>query len=63
LNLKSEKLVSIQAFAFTFNLYHYSMGQMSERIASLSNVLGSSKTPQLGSGQWFKDLVPDGWFK
>ena len=41
----------------------WDVAQMRDRIAALSNVLVSSKTPQLGSGQWFRDLVPEGWFK
>jgi hypothetical protein len=37
----------------------WDVAQMRDRIAELSNVLGQrAREPQLGSGQWFKDLVP-----
>ena len=39
----------------------WDLAQMRDRIAELSNVLGQrAREPQLGSGQWFRDLVP-GW--
>ena len=37
---------------------------MRDRIAALSNILAQqSREPQLGSGQWFENLVPEGWFR
>ena len=37
----------------------WDVAQMRDRIAELSNVLGQrAREPQLGSGQWFKVLVP-----
>ena len=37
----------------------WDVAQMRDRIAELSHVLGQrAREPQLGSGQWFKDLVP-----
>lgn len=41
----------------------WDVAQMKERISALSNVLVSNKQPQLGSGQWFKGIVPEGWFR
>ena len=40
----------------------WDLAQMRDRIVDMGNVLGQrAREPQLGSGQWFRDLVP-AWF-
>lgn len=42
----------------------WDVAQMRDRVAALSNILAQqSREPQLGSGQWFENLVPEGWFR
>jgi hypothetical protein len=51
-------------YQHTFTDLDWDVAQLRERVAALSNVLGQrSRVPELGSGQWFRNLVPEGWFK
>ena len=61
----SEYKLDSGGFIYQHNLtdLDWDMAQMKERIAALQNGLVAQRTPELGSGQWFRNLIPDGWFR
>ena len=50
-------------YQHSFTDLDWYVAQMKDRIAALSFGQMRQREPQLGSWQWFKDLVPDGWWR
>jgi hypothetical protein len=50
-------------YQHSFTDLDWDVAQMKDRIAALSFGQMRQREPQLGSGQWFKDLVPEGWWR
>ena len=49
-------------YQHSFTDLDWDVAQMKDRIAALSFGQMRQREPQLGSGQWFKDIVPEGWW-
>ena len=49
-------------YQHSFTDLDWDVAQMKDRIAALSFGQMRQREPQLGSGQWFKGIVPEGWW-